>query len=431
MKFSKLNHESINNAYALAKEEYSRLGIDTDKVMQDLKQLKISLHCWQGDDVGGFEKGVGSDEKITTGGLMATGNFPGKATTPAQLRDDIEVVLSQLPGKHKVNIHTMYGESEDGKPFAREDFTKESFQNWVDWAKQNGVGIDMNSTFFADDRTAHGYSLSDTDEENRKFWVGYTKKVRELAAWIGEELDQVCVNNLWIHDGSKDTTVNRMLNRSQLKKSLDEIFSVKYDEKHTVDALESKLFGIGTESFTAGSNEFYLGYAAANQKTITFDLGHFHPTESCADKISSALLFVPNILLHISRGVRWDSDHVCILDDNVLSLMQEINRADAWDRVYVGLDYFDPSVNRVIAWITGAKAVQKAALIAKLEPTGLIREMELSGDLGGRLALLEELKTMPYGAVWNKFLMDNGCEAGPEWIDKVRKYTDKTIAERK
>ena len=426
MAYRKIDRNAIDKEYEIAKEMYAAFGVDTDAVIEKMKNFEISLNCWQGDDVGGFEKG----DQLATGGLMATGNFAGRATTPKMLRDDIEEVLKQLPGQKKVAIHAMYSESEDGSPVGRNDITTKHFEKWVNWAKELGIGIDFNHTFFGHPMADSGYTLSSPDDEIRNFWIEHAKKCREIAAWIGRETGKTCVNNLWVPDGGKDVTVNRMLYRANLKNSLDEIFSVKYDEKETVDAIESKLFGIGAEAYTVGSNEFYVAYGVANQIPITFDMGHFHPTESVADKISAALLFDEKLLIHLSRGVRWDSDHAPTLTNEVTDLMQEINRADAWDRVYMALDFFDPSVNRLIAWVMGARTSIKGAMIAMLEPTELLQKYELEENYSDRLGLLEEMKMMPFGAVWNKFCVEEGVAPGYEWIDEIKAYTDRVFPER-
>ena len=426
MNFGKVDRKAVENGYALARQAYAGFGVDTDAVIKDMMNFNLSLHCWQGDDCGGFEKG----EAISSGGLVATGNFPGKSKTPEQLRSDIEVVIRQLPSKKSVNIHAMYAESADGTPVGRNDITTANFQNWVDWANKLDIGIDFNHTFFGHEMSASGYTLSSPDENIRGFWVRHAKMCRHIANWIGQQTGKTCTNNLWIPDGSKEVPVNRLLYRSQLKKSLDEIFAIKYDTKYTIDCLESKLFGIGAESYTVGSHEFYMGYAVQNNIAMTLDMGHFHQTESVADKLSSMFLFLDKVVFHISRGVRWDSDHAPVLNDEVLALLQEVKRCDAFDRSTVGLDFFDPSVNRLLAWATASRAVLKATLIAKLEPTEMLKDLEANGNLGERLAILDELKSMPFAAVWDKLCVDSTVAPGHEWIDEVTKYTDVTISER-
>ena len=426
MEFAKVDRNLVEESYAIAKKVYAGFGVDTDAVIKDMKNFRLSLHCWQGDDCSGFEKG----DSINSGGLVATGNFPGKSKTPAQLRADIEVVLKQIPGQKNVNIHAMYSESPDGKPVGRNDITTAHFQNWVDWANKLDIGIDFNHTFFGHEMSKSGYTLSSPDESVRSFWVEHAKKCRHIANWIGEQTGKTCANNLWIPDGSKEVPVNRTLYREQLKKSLDEIFTVKYDTKNTIDSLESKLFGIGAESYTVGSHEFYMGYSIKNNIAMTLDMGHFHQTESVSDKLSSIFLYLDKVVFHISRGVRWDSDHAPVLGDEVLALMQEVKRCNAFDKAVVGLDFFDPSVNRLLAWVTSSRAVMKATMIAKLEPTQILKDFEAKGELGERLAYIDELKSMPFAAVWDKLCIENGVAPSHEWICEVKKYTDVTIAER-
>jgi len=418
MKFGKLDRNAVQESYLLAKKAYAGFGVDTDAVIAQMKDFNLSLHCWQGDD------------SISSGGLMATGNFPGKSKTPAQLRADIEAVIKQMPSKKSVNIHAMYSESTDGSPVGRNDITTAHFQNWVDWANKLDIGIDFNHTFFGHEMSKSGYTLSSPDETVRAFWVKHAKLCREIANWIGEQTGKTCANNLWIPDGSKEVPVNRSLYREQLKKSLDEIFAIKYDPKNTIDSLESKLFGIGAESFTSGSHEFYMGYAVKNNIAMTLDMGHFHQTESVPDKLSSIFLYLDKVVFHISRGVRWDSDHAPVLGDEVLALLQEVKRCNAFDKAVVGLDFFDPSVNRLLAWATSSRAVQKAAMIAMLEPTAMLKELEIKGQLGERLAILDELKSMPFAAVWDKLCVESGVAPGHEWIDEINAYTDVTIAQR-
>ena len=424
--FNIYSNEGVQREYELAREIYSKFGINTDEVMEQLNKFQISLHCWQGDDVSGFEVNASG----LSGGIMATGNYPGKARNGEELRSDLENALALIPGKHRINLHAIYAET-DGVFVDRDQLKPEYFRKWIDWAKKNGIGIDFNSSFFSHKMAESGFTLSSKDREIRNFWIRHAKVCREIAAFIGKELGTPVVHNLWIPDGSKDLPVDRMSYRQHLKESLDEIFQVKYDKKYLIDAVESKLFGIGSEAYVVGSHEFYMGYAITRDIMVCLDAGHFHPTEGIADKISSVLTFTKELLLHVSRGVRWDSDHVVILNDDVLAIAQEIKRCNAIDRVHFALDFFDASINRLTAWVTGTRAAQKALLIALLEPTNLLLQEEEKGNLGNRLALMEELKTLPYGAVWNKFCLDHNAQVGVEWLNSIKEYEDKVLIKRK
>ena len=409
----------IEKAYEQAKQRYAELGVDTDEAMERLSATAISLHCWQGDDVGGFE----SDEGLSGGGIMATGTYPGKARTADELRADLEKALSLIPGKHRLNLHAMYGQTK-GK-VERNELTAEHFTAWIDWAKANGLGMDFNGTFFSHPKAESGFTLSSADEGIRRFWVEHGIVCREIGAAMGKQLGTPCVTNLWIPDGYKDIPVDRKAPRERLKKSLDEIFAEPMDRSCLLDAVESKLFGIGSESYVVGSHEFYLGYAIENKTLLCLDTGHFHPTEVVSDKISSVLTFLDEILLHVSRGVRWDSDHVVVLSDELCAITEQIVRGDYLQRVHIGLDFFDASINRIAAWVIGTRCMIKAILIALLEPAEKLREIELDGDYTARLAMLEELKTMPFGAVWDYYCTKQDVPPGLYWLKEVKDYETK------
>lgn len=423
--FNKIS-ENVNQQYEAAKAVYAQFGIDTDSVLKKMQDISISLHCWQGDDVSGFEVDANG---LTGGGILATGNYPGKARTGEELRQDLDKALSLIPGKHRVNLHAIYAETE-GKFVERDQLSVEHFRKWIDWAKEKGVGIDFNPTFFSHPKAASGYTLSSTDEDVRAFWVRHGKACRKIAAAIGKELGTPVVNNIWIPDGSKDLPANRMEHRKILMKSLDEILEEKYDSQYLLDAVESKLFGIGSESYVVGSHEFYMGYGTSRGVMVCLDAGHFHPTEGISDKISSLLLYSKDVLLHVSRGVRWDSDHVVILNDELLSIAQEIKRCEAYDRVHIALDFFDASINRITAWVTGTRATLKSVLLSLLEPTELLKAEEKSGNLGNRLALMEELKSLPFGAVWNMYCQQQNVPVGPQWLENVKEYEEKVLSNR-
>ena len=377
---------NIKKAYELAKEMYAAIGVDTDAALKAMKQVNISLHCWQADDVVGFE----SSQQALSGGIQATGNYPGKATTIAQLRRDIEEVLRLLPGKQRLNLHAIYGDFQ-GVTVDRDQIELKHFQSWIDWAKQLGIGIDFNPTCFSHPKAATGFTLSSKDESVRQFWVEHVKRSRRIAAEIGKQLGTPCVNNIWIPDGSKDMPIDRNAHRALLKQSLDEIFAEEFPKTHLLDAVESKLFGIGVEAMTVGSNEFYLAYAVKNNKMVCLDNGHFHPTEQVGDKISAVLQFVDEILLHVTRPVRWDSDHVVTFNDEIQLIAQEIVRNHYFSRVHIGLDYFDASINRIGAYVTGVRAAQLAFLFALLEPTEKLKALEEKQQYFERLAFLELL----------------------------------------
>ncbi|MDE6343649.1 MAG: L-rhamnose isomerase [Muribaculaceae bacterium] len=412
---------NIEKSYELARERYASLGIDTEAAIKKLADIHISLHCWQADDVAGFES-----EGDLTGGIQATGNYPGKARNIEELRADILKALSLIPGTHRLNLHEIYGDFK-GEKVDRDEVDFSHFESWVEWAMANGLKLDFNSTSFSHPKSGD-LTLANPDEEIRGFWIEHTRRCRAIADEIGRRQGSPCVMNLWIHDGSKDITVNRMLYRSLLKDSLDKIFETKYE--HMLDSLESKVFGIGLESYTVGSNDFYTAYCTQNQKLITLDTGHFHPTESIADKVSSMLLFVPALMLHVSRPVRWDSDHVTIINDETLDLAKEIVRCDALDRVNIGLDYFDGSINRIGAYVIGTRATQKCLLQALLEPIETLRSYEAAGKGFERLALLEEAKSMPWGAVWDEFCRRNGVAVGESYIAEINAYEKEVLSKR-
>ncbi len=407
---------SIEKAYEAARQRYSELGVDTEKAIEHLAGTAISLHCWQGDDVGGFE----TSEGLSGGGLVATGAYPGKARTADELREDIEKALSLIPGKHRLNLHAMYAET--AGRVDRNELASEHFAAWIDWAKSDGLGMDFNGTFFSHPKAESGFTLSSADEAIRSFWIEHGIACRKIGAAMGKELGTPCVTNLWIPDGYKDIPADRKGPRQRLRKSLDEIFAEKIDRNHLLDCVESKLFGIGSECYVVGSHEFYLGYAIRNNVLLCLDTGHFHPTEVVSDKISSVMEFLDRILLHVSRGVRWDSDHVVILSDELRAICEEIVRGDYLERIHIGLDFFDASINRVAAWVIGTRCMLKALLIALLEPTEKLREMEMGGDFTSRLAMLEELKTMPFGAVWDYYCTKMKVPPGLDWLKEVRDY---------
>lgn len=416
------NEQLVQKAYEIAKERYAAIGIDTEKAMEDLQKISLSLHCWQADDVAGFENPDGQ----LSGGIQATGNHPGKARNMEELRADILKAASYIPGTHRLNLHATYGDF-GGKFVDRNEIEPKHFQSWMEWAKEHNMKLDFNSTSFSHPKSG-SLTLANPDTEIRNFWIEHTKRSRAIAEAMGVYQDSPCVMNLWIHDGSKDQTVNRLYYRELLKQSLDEIFATKYDNMK--DCIEAKLFGIGAESYTVGSYDFYLGYGAKNDKMVTLDTGHFHLTESIADKISSLLLFTPEIMLHVSRPVRWDSDHVTIMNDDTLDLAKEIVRCNALGRVNIGLDYFDASINRIGAYVVGSRATQKCFMQALLEPLAQLREYEANDQLFERLALLEESKSLPWNAVWDMFCLKNNVPVGEAFIAEIQKYETEVTLKR-
>lgn len=417
-----MKEELVKKAYDIALERYAAVGVDANEAIEKLQKISLSLHCWQADDVTGFENPDGQ----LSGGIQATGNYPGKARNIEELRQDILKAASYIPGTHRLNLHATYGDF-GGKFVDRDEIEPKHFQSWMEWAKENGMKLDFNSTSFSHPKSG-SLTLGNPDNDIRNFWIEHTKRSRAIAEAMGQFQGDPCIMNLWIHDGSKDQTVNRLRYRELLKQSLDEIFATKYDNMK--DCIEAKLFGIGAESYTVGSYDFYLGYGSKNNKMVTLDTGHFHLTESIADKISSLLLFTPEIMLHVSRPIRWDSDHVTIMNDDTLDLAKEIVRCDALDKVHIGLDYFDASINRIGAYVVGSRATQKCFLQGLLEPIAKLREYEANDQLFERLALLEESKTLPWNAVWDMFCLKNNVPVGETFISEIQKYEQEVTSKR-
>ena len=416
---------SIQAAYELARERYAALGVDTEKALTGLSQVAISLHCWQGDDVGGFETAGGE----LGGGLAATGNYPGKARTADELRSDLDVAYRLIPGQHRLNLHAIYAET-GGKQVERTDLQPEHFAGWLDWAKANNHGLDFNPTCFSHPMAADGFTLASYDPAVRRFWIDHCIASRRIGESFGRVLGSPCVTNIWIPDGLKDTPVDRKTPRALLAQSLDAVFADKIDPRFNLDAVEGKLFGLGSEAYVVGSHEFYLGYAITRGVLLTLDSGHFHPTETIADKISSVMTYVPELLLHVSRGVRWDSDHVVTFSDDLQAIMQELVRGDFLGRTHIGLDYFDASINRVAAWVIGTRNALRALLLALLEPIDHLRSLEVAGDYTARLALLEELKGLPFGAVWDYHCLQAGVPVGVAYMDEIKAYETQTLLKR-
>ena len=417
-----MKKELIEKAYEIAKERYAAIGVDTDAAMETLQKIQLSLHCWQADDVNGFE-----DAGALTGGIQATGNYPGRARNIEELQADIEKVISLVPGNHRLSLHASYADFRQTGPVDRDQLEPKHFESWMEWAEKNGMKLDFNSTSFSHPKS-EDLTLASPNEEIRSFWVEHTKRCRAIADEMGRRQGDPAMLNIWVHDGSKDITVNRMKYRAILKQSLDEILEQKYEWMR--DSVESKVFGIGLESYTVGSNDFYIAYAAQKGVMVTLDTGHFHPTESIADKMSSLLLFTPEVMLHVSRPVRWDSDHVTIINDETLDLTKEIVRCDALDRTHIGLDYFDASINRIGAYVIGIRATQKCLLQALLEPITTLRSYEAEGKGFERLALLEECKSLPWNAIWDMFCLKNGVAVGEEYIAEVEKYEADVTSKR-
>ena len=415
----------IEQAYQLAKERYAALGVDTSQAIKDLARIPVSIHCWQGDDVGGFENAG----QTLGGGLAVTGNYPGKARTPDELRADFEQAIAVVPGRHRFNLHACYAEM-SGRKVERDELGVEQFKNWIAWARSIKIGIDFNPTFFAHPKVVGGFTLTSPDKAIRKFWVEHGIRSREIGAGIGKALGNTCLTNLWIPDGMKDTPADRRGPRECLAQSLDAIFKKKIDRKYNVDSVEPKLFGIGAESYTPGSHEFYLGYAVSRQILLTLDAGHYHPTEGIADKISSVLCYLPEIALHVSRGVRWDSDHVVTLTDELQAIAQEIIWGGHVGRVRIGLDYFDASINRIAAWVIGTRNMLKALLLALVAPIEKLRQLEAEGDYTSRLALMEDAKLLPCGAVWDYYCAQQGVPVGEAWLAEVKNYERTALAKR-
>ena len=411
------------NRYESAKELYAGLGVDTDEALRKLGQVKISMHCWQGDDVGGFE-----NSGDLSGGIAATGNYPGKARNFEELTSDIDMAFKMIPGTHKVNLHAIYAVTDH--PVDRDALKPEHFSAWVDYARERGLGLDFNPTLFSHPKAANSLTLSNPDESIRHFWVEHCKRCREITEYFGKELGQISLDNIWIPDGYKDIPADRLGPRQRLKDSLDEIFAEKLDPKYICDSVESKVFGIGLESYTVGSHEFYMNYAAKNNILCLLDNGHYHPTEVVSDKIPSMLLFSDKLALHVTRPVRWDSDHVVIFDDELKEIAKEIVRCNALDRVLIGLDYFDASINRVAAWVVGMRNMQKALLYALLTPHAALKKLQDSGDYTSLLAMQEELKTYPFADVWDRFCEEHNVPVRQNWLSDIRKYEADVLSKR-
>lgn len=414
-----------NERYEYAQKRYAEIGVDTEKAIELISKTKISIHCWQGDDIGGFE----TIEAGASGGIAATGNYPGKARTPEELMADIDVALKCIPGKNKINLHAIYAIT-DGEAVSRDKLEPKHFAKWVEFAKERGLGLDFNPTCFSHPMAASGLTLSSPDETVRRFWIDHCKSCRRIAEYFGRELGQTSLLDIWVPDGYKDIPADRIGPRRRLKESLDEIFSEKLDSRYIADAVESKVFGIGVESFTVGSHEFYMNYAAKNNVLCLLDNGHYHPTEVVSDKIPAMLLFADSLALHVTRGVRWDSDHVVIFDDELREIAKEIVRCDALDRVMIGLDYFDASINRVAAWVIGTRNMQKALLCALLIPHDSLRAMQDKEIYTDVLAMGEELKFFPFADVWEEYCTRAGVPARQDWLDQVKKYESDVLSKR-
>jgi len=420
-----LKKQRIEESYNIAKEMYKELGIDTDAALEKLATIPVSVHCWQGDDVSGFENPDGE----LSGGIQATGNYPGKARTPEELRTDMEKAFSLIPGKKRVNLHALYLEA-GGENIDRDQIEPKHFANWVQWAKENDLGLDFNPSLFSHPKADDGLTLSHPDANIRNFWIEHVKRSRKVSEYFGKELGTASVMNIWIPDGFKDIPADRLGPRKRLKEALDEILTEDIDKKYHLDAVESKVFGIGSESYVVGSHEFYMGYGVKNDVLVCLDAGHFHPTEVISNKLSAMSLFVNEMLLHVSRPVRWDSDHVILLDDELMAIAQEIIRGDLLDRVHIGLDFFDASINRVAAWTIGTRNMFRALLMALVEPFDKLKSAEVDFDFTTRLAMLEELKSMPWQAVWDYYCMQQGVPVGLDWLDEVKKYEQDVLLKR-
>jgi len=421
-----MTKKKIIEAYRAARARYAAMGVDTDRALARLGKVAVSLHCWQGDDVGGFEK---AGATLSDGGIQATGNYPGKARTPAELRNDLDKALSLIPGRHRLNLHAIYGEF-GGRKVDRDEIEVKHFQGWIDWVKARKMGMDFNPTCFSHPKAADGFTLSHANKSIRKFWIDHCRACRKIGAAAGRTLGTPCVTNVWIPDGYKDLPADRKAPRERLRESLDLVFKEKLNRKHNLDAVESKLFGIGSESYVVGSHEFYMGYAVSRGVLLCLDTGHFHPTETISDKLSSTFTFLDEVLLHVSRGVRWDSDHVVTLSDDLKAIAEELVRGDYLDRVHIGLDFFDASINRIAAWVIGTRNMAKALLVAMVEPTVMLKKFEKTGDFTSRLALIEEAKTLPFAAVWDYYCMTKNVPVGMAWLDEVKAYEKNVLSKR-
>jgi len=419
-----MKESTLVKAYDLTKERYAAMGVDTEAALTRLANTSISLHCWQGDDVLGFEE----PDRGLSGGIMTTGNYPGRARTPAELRSDLDMTYSLIPGDHRLSLHTIYLDTDTKVP--RNALQPKHFARWVDWAKEKNHGLDFNASCFSHPLSEDGFTLSHQDEAVREYWIEHCIASREVGAYFGVELGNATVTNFWIPDGYKDTPVDRKAPRARLLESLDRVFEKEIDPTYNLDAVESKLFGLGSESYVAGSHEFYLGYAVSRGKLLCLDAGHFHPTETISDKISAVMQYVPGLLLHVSRGVRWDSDHVVTLTDELQAIMQELVRGEYLDRTHIGLDFFDASINRVAAWVIGAHSTLKALLMALLEPVDQLRQFEVDGDYTARLALLEELKSMPFGVVWDNYCQQQSVPVGFDFMQEIKAYEKDVLSKR-
>lgn len=413
----------MSTRYQSAKEIYSGFGVNTEAAIDTLSKVKISIHCWQGDDVLGFE-----GSKSLSGGIATTGNYPGRARNAEELMNDLDLVLSLVPGKHKINLHAIYAITDE--KVARDRLEPRHFSAWVDYAKERGLGLDINPTLFSHEKAADGLTLSHPDAGIRRFWIDHCRAMRRVGEYFGKETGMTCLDNIWIPDGYKDTPADRYSPRRRFAESLDEILADKYDPKYLVDSIESKVFGIGVESYTVGSHEFCMNYAAKNGCLCLLDNGHFHPTENVADKIPSMLLFFDKIALHVTRGIRWDSDHAVTLNDEILDIAKELVRCNAFDRTFIGLDYFDASINRILAWTTGIRNFQKALLTALLTPFDSMAKLQHEGDFSSLLALGEEYKLSPVGDVWTEFCERENAPSSPAWIDTVKGYERDVLSKR-
>ncbi|MGC6589017.1 L-rhamnose isomerase [Paenibacillus sp. Dod16] len=416
--------QDVARNFEEAKKLYGQHGINVDEILTELERIKISIHCWQGDDVRGF---LFRDQELS-GGISVTGEYPGAAGTPEQLRADLEKAMSLIPGSHKVNLHAIYADTDETVDL--DQLEPRHFQSWVDWAKEQGIGLDFNPTCFSHDKSKDGFTLSHPDPAIRQFWIEHCKASRRIGAYFGEQLGQTCVTNIWVPDGYKDMPVDRMAPRQRLKEALDEIFAEEINPQWNLDAVESKLFGLGSEAYVVGSHEFYMGYGIQNNKLICLDAGHFHPTESIAGKLSSLALFTDGLLLHVSRPMRWDSDHVVIMDDELTEIGRELVRNNLLDVTHIGLDFFDASINRIAAWVIGTRNTIKALLRAKLEPVDRLKQAELEGDYTTRLALTEEFKSYPFGAVWDYYCERMGVPVREEWLSEVKQYERDVLLKR-